>query len=306
MSTRLIICGSALMVAAILVPGLGVQADPLPNEILKFSQLPLGGNPNSLFPGHDEPSTAMFTPTTGEYTGPFAADDFADKLSTPIVHLDWWGSYLQNPNGNQVQQFLISFESDVPVGPAGNFSTPGRVLSSQIVTLGGAPTAPGTFTQTPAFSTSTAEPLFLYNAELATPFPEKADTVYWLKIVALTNVGDGILWGWHNRDYTLPDPLASAAVVPGEVNLGTAANPIWHFQDDAVTGQIIYSPSAGFVDETQFAPLVYNTTTDGMIPGVAPASEDLAFNLYTVAPEPASVGMLASAGVLLVQRRQRK
>ena len=55
--------------------------------------------------------------------------------------------------------------------------------------------------------------------------------MYWLKIVALVDVPPGCpfpdpdqpptfvpRWGWHNRDYTIMDPLASTppAVVPGE------------------------------------------------------------------------------------------
>jgi hypothetical protein len=288
--------GSMLLAAGILVPGLRAWADPLPGEILKFSQLPLGGAANSPFPGHDEPSTATLNSTSGAYTGTFAADDFSDTYSTPVVHLDWWGSYLADPNKLSVQQFLISFESDVPAGTNGQtFSTPGTVLSSQIVTLGTAPTAPGTFTQALVANGSTTE-----------PFAEQANTVYWLKIVALTNAGDGIQWGWHNRDYTQQDPYASPVVSPGEVNLGTAASPIWHFQDDAVSGSLTYFPPAsgslGSLQESQFTPLYYNSNQDGMVAGVA-YSEDLAFNLYTV-PEPASLGLLAGGGLLL--RRYRK
>jgi hypothetical protein len=305
--------GSMLLAVGILVPGLRAWADPLPGEVLKFSQLPLGGSPNSPFPGHDELSTATLSPASGQYTGTFAADDFADTFSTPVVHLDWWGSYLQDPNNAPVTQFLISFESDVPAGPNGNISTPGKVLASEVVTPGASPTAPGHFTQAAVAGGSTAEPLFLYNAELATPFAEQPNTVYWLKIVALTNPGDGILWGWHNRDYTQMDPFASVApqVNPGEVNIGTAANPIWHFQDDAVTGAITYFPAIastgaeGILQESQFARLSYNPSTDGIgVAGAAPISEDLAFNLYTVVPEPGSLGVLAGVGLLL--RRHRR
>src|SRR5262249_10852644 len=84
------------------------SADPLPGEVLKFQQLPLnntvtptfptptpGGAP---FPGHDELSTA--TPDGVNYFGTYMADDFADKFSTPVVHVRWWGSYNQNFTGN--------------------------------------------------------------------------------------------------------------------------------------------------------------------------------------------------------------
>ena len=61
------------------------------------------------------------------------ADDFADKFKSPVVHVKWWGSYLNNfttPN-IPVNKFLISFESDVPDPNPTNpedFSHPGEPL----------------------------------------------------------------------------------------------------------------------------------------------------------------------------------
>ena len=55
------------------------------------------------------------------YRGTFMADDFADRFNlghsfnSPIVHVKWWGSYLNDfvsPNF-PVDKFLISIESDV-------------------------------------------------------------------------------------------------------------------------------------------------------------------------------------------------
>ena len=71
------------------------------------------------------------------------ADDFADKFSTPVVHVRWWGSYNQNFTGNTaspgVKQFLISFEDDVakddPTNTTG-FSHPGKPLLTQTVLQG--------------------------------------------------------------------------------------------------------------------------------------------------------------------------
>ena len=305
MDTRFVRCCALSLAAFSLIPAINILADPLPGEVLKFSQLPLGSplNPNG-FPGHDELSTAIRN-SDNVYSGTFAADDFADKFSTPVVHVQWWGSYLAGATSpNHVQQFLISFESDVPADPAGGFSTPGTPLLSQIVTLGALAPASGTFTEAP-FNTVGAEPTYMYNAELSVPFAEHPDTVYWLKIVALTNPNDGIAWGWHNRDYTVPDVLASTApaVNPGERNLGTTSLPLWHFQDDAVTGDIVYNIPQNFPSEAGFQPLVYNNITDGIPPGVAPPSEDLAFNLYTV-PEPMCLAPLA-ATVLIARRRSR-
>ena len=127
-------------------------ADPLPGEIRKFSQLPENGvtlptgtGAVQQYWGHDELST-VYGPITAAgsmpqvYRGHFMADDFADKFSSPVVHIRWWGSYLNNFTQNlPVDKFLISFESDVPdpnpTNPA-DFSHPGQPLLNQIVRRG--------------------------------------------------------------------------------------------------------------------------------------------------------------------------
>jgi len=294
-------------------------ADPLPGEVLKFEQLPLnnglapsvGGAP---FPGHDELSTADLN-TAGTYSGTFAADDFADNYSTPVVHVSWWGSYLNNPTPpSSVQQFLISFESDVPSTAAGGFSEPGTPLLTEVVSAGALAPASGTFTEK-VINSNVAEPLYQYNAELALPFQEQANTVYWLKIVALVNpqTQGGLTWGWHNRDWGIQDTLASPVPVPGETNLGTAANPVWHFQDDAVTGRVVAGVNSagtlGILQEVTSGPLNY-TFTPGVVPidgppGIQNFSEDLSFRLYTV-PEPCTVVLLGLGAVGLGTKLWRR
>jgi hypothetical protein len=131
------------------------KGDPLSGEIPKFSQQPMintaiGGQ---VYFGHDEFSTAYgvgnaASPPTS-YRGTFMADDFADKFSTPVVHITWWGSYLNalSPTVQPpVQKFLIAFESDKPVGPGQPFSTPDQLLQHEVVTAG--PLAPGSGTFT--------------------------------------------------------------------------------------------------------------------------------------------------------------
>ncbi|HZZ42928.1 MAG TPA: hypothetical protein VFE58_08310 [Tepidisphaeraceae bacterium] len=294
------------------------QADPLPGEVLKFQQLPINNLPiaGALYQGHDELSTAYAqVGTNGNVTGwqgDFMADDFADKFSTPVVHLSWWGSYLNGvPTSGGVQQFMISFETDVPQVPGATFSHPGQPLLSQIVTLGALTPASGTFTEQ-LVNGSVPEPLYKYNAELAVPFAEQPNTVYWLKIVALT--GDQSLsWGWHDRDYTVMDPLASQApaVNPGEINLVNPATPVWHFQDDAVSGRLTVSPNPAVggplvnvvQDPATYAPHDYIDNIDGP-PGIGQYSKDLAFELYTTVPEPAGAGVLLLAGMLGARRRR--
>ena len=79
--------------------------DPLPGQVLKFQQLPMvattiGQDPpvgdTNVYFGHDERSTARLLPGTGiqQYQGIAMADDFADEFDTPVVHVRWWGSYL--------------------------------------------------------------------------------------------------------------------------------------------------------------------------------------------------------------------
>jgi hypothetical protein len=324
------------------------SADPLHGrDVLKFSQQPMDGTPitnatgvTQRYWGHDELSTAYSTigaagPTP--YRGTFMADDFADKFSSPVVHVKWWGSYLNDfvsPNF-PVDKFLISFESDVPASPDNPFSHPGTPLLNQIVRRGPLAPGSGTFTEAPVSGGGPplGETLYQYNAELHLDksFFEKADTVYWLKIVALVDLPAGIIvdpnqpptfvprWGWHNRDYTITDPLASTApaVVPGEHIDGflgpvPGGTPVWHFQDDAVTGHIVVdhlSTSMGqimpLVDQAGYQPTRYLGLADGP-PGIGEFSKDLAFQLYTI-PEPATCALIAIgvAGIIGIRRRTR-
>jgi hypothetical protein len=290
------------------------SAQALPNEVLKFQQLPLGDlqtNANTPAPGHDEVSTATMSPGSTGYTGAYAADDFSDNVTSPIVDVQWWGSYLNSTTQpGPVQQFMIAIDADVPANPAaGTPSHPGAVLSSEVVTPGALAPQSGTFAQQAvgSYLPGPDGQLYQYNAELATPFPEQAGTIYWLEIVALDPNGSNIpIWGWHNRDYTITDPYA-APQTPGETNLGTASNPVWHFQDDAVQGGFSYT--GGVPQQGLFNPLDYNTTSDGFstASGIAPPSEDLAFSLYynSTVPEPGTLSLIALTAPLLLKRRRK-
>jgi len=272
----------------------------VPCETLKFYQAPLNdgavvlppggtitpGSSPTPFPGHDELSTAYFN--GGYYYGTYMADDFVDLQSTPIVHVVWWGSYMNGGyyGSTGVQQFLITFETDVPANSPTNslgYSYPGNIIASQIVTKGPLTASSGTFIETP-IPLGTAGPLnpdgnlFQYEAELATPVPEYSNQVEWIKIVALTS-DQSLQWGWHDRDYGIRDPLASTPpwVVPGESNVGTSALPVWHCQDDAVTGQLFVQGTN--IEQLSYNPTFYNMGNDGIT-----NSKDLAFALYTPTP----------------------
>ena len=334
----------AAAIALLVAPA---AASPLPGQVLKFQQLPMEeiDVAGQLYYGHDELSTLY---NLGEfaggdplqfpqlYRGEYVADDFADPFSRPVLHVRWWGSRLDN-EGFPIDKFLISFEDDVAAEDPGNeygFSHPGEPLLNQVVVRGPLSPGSGTFEEMPIHPGGPPldEELIEYNAELTVPFDQEPDKVYWLKIAALVDMedfnGDGAInvidialaprWGWHNRDYTIPDPLASVppAVNPGEGVIGELpdATPVWHFQDDAVAGEmeaIWHDPfDASFVEVNQllspFPPQIPDFTPQLYLPDIDGPSEvgmfskDLAFELYTI-PEPATL-LLALVAALAWRR----
>jgi hypothetical protein len=319
---------SALLAIAMLATlAANAMADPLTGrDRLKFGQLPMDNTPIGPVPsipywGHDELSTA-YAPMIGippQYRGTFMADDFADKITSPVLHVKWWGSYLKNFQSSAipVTKFLVAFEEDQPALPGG-FSYPIPPIHSQIVTLGALSPGSGTYSETQISNGGQPlnEHLFEYNAELAVPFDQKEDKIYWLKIVALVDIPAGMdpndptspvpRWGWHNRDYTIQNTTASMLVSPGEQQVGNiAGSPIWHFQDNAVTGLLDVSTGVdaqGLPVVNQvvqhlptFQPTHYIDDADGP-QGIGSYSKDLAFELYTYAvPEPASTSLLGIA-----------
>ena len=123
-------------------------------------------------------------------------------------------------------------------------------------------------------------------------------------------------WGWHNRDYTIMNPLASAAVLPGEYIEGTTlgGTDVWHFQDDSVEAQTIYffntADGTWTLEQSGYIPQHYIDGVDGPGPdatgigGIGQFSKDLAFQLYTI-PEPATMLVLALGGLATLIRRRR-
>jgi hypothetical protein len=300
------------------------SADPLPGEIIKFDNEPMLATPigGAIFNGHDERSNAYQQSTNPQlFQGQFMADDFSDKFSTPVVHLSWWGSYM-NPNSPHAPAFLISFESDVPGNAStGTASTPGTPLLNQVVVPGAIAPGSGTFTEAAVGADIPDGTIYKYNAELSVPFAEQPNTVYWLKIAALWPVTapTTAIWGWHNRDYTIQDLLAAGPPVPSPGEFSKpgpiAGSTVWHFQDDAVLGSMtLINPNANpfapgpipppDLAQSQFAPTSYVDGFDGPT-GISSFSKDLAFQLYTV-PEPGPVALLGGAMATMLLRRGRR
>ena len=332
-----VICtmGVAVLLSMACVAG----ADPYPEQVPKFSQLPMIATPiptqvdqgvftDVIYYGHDELSTAWdFDPDGVQvYDGRFMADDFADIVDTPVFHITWWGSYMnreQAGDNRRVERFLIAFENDIPANTPDahyEFSHPDcwdAPLNSQISMRdadGVIMPAPGMFTETLVPGSNPLEPVYKYNAELAIPFPQEKNTVYWLKIVALVDHDPQmelppLNWGWHNRDYTMQDPLASTRpnVIPGEdiqgwLDVGTPDFPeddipIWHFQDDAVSGGI---DNVAILNDPAFPDVQVHMDQDHWVQndpslndehyvdyldgpeGINQYSKDLAFELFTL------------------------
>src|SRR5262249_51179554 len=118
-------------------------------------------------------------------------------------------------------------------------------------------------------------------------------------------------------DYTIKDPLASTAVAPGEFLDGNInGTPIYHFQDDAVTGQLIVNlagPGAPTVAQSNMSPTFYVDGADGPAAagagavGISHYSKDLAFQLFTTqVPEPGTCLLLGAGGVGIAILRRRR
>src|SRR6185436_16703315 len=105
-------------------------------------------------------------------------------------------------------------------------------------------------------------------------------------------------------------------VNPGETQVGSigpppSGVPIYHFQDDAVTGRVFVNTQltptgeiTPFVEQGGYQPTRYLALADGP-PLIGNFSKDLAFELYTI-PEPATCALIiiGLAAVFGIYRRR--
>ena len=198
------------------------------------------------------------------------------------------------------------------------FSRPGEPLLNQIVRrvpIGGLTPGSGTFTEKPISGGGPPlnETLYEYNAELhlGKEFSARArhgvlaeDRGPGRSAAALPidpaqpadvccRVGDGTTATTRSeparfdaaggrarrayRRFDLPAPIPEIAA------------PVWHFQDDAVTGRIVVNTAGPMgqimpvIDQSEYRPTRYLPLADGP-QQIGEFSKDLAFELYTIVP----------------------
>jgi len=314
-----------------------VHADPLPGrDVLKFSQRPMIDTQMvsdagflTSYHGHGELSTAWSWYSAANpgnfnfigYQGTIMTDDFADRFNSPVVHVKWWGSYLNNP-GIGVDKFLITFGG-------GYFGGNDLAESlSQVVVKGALSPGSGTFTERQVSAVSVDGPIYEYNAELylGKEFDQQANRNYSLSIAALVDIAPNqdpltdpsvIRWGWNTRDYTINNPLASGVFSEQLVTTLPPNTPVWQFGEASEPGRARISRG---IDGTFVMPNVsvssrdfqrgsrfrnrYRPGTDGPL-AIGQVNRDLAFELYTV-PEPGSCVLLAIGAICSIGTLRRR
>ena len=221
------------------------------------------------------------------------ADDWECSQTGPVDDIHFWISVQKSPSGTPppvLAPFRVSIRADAPAGSiAGvDYSTPAS--GNPLWTMNVDPTDPSYNIRWYGSGlqgwydpwTGIADPddhfdfyqINLTNLDTADnpAFQQKKGTIYWLEIGMLP-ASDGHNIGWKTADlnsYPAPDYTGK------------------HFQDDAV-----YSPGSN--PNTIWQDLYY--------PNVSPPkSLDLAF---VITPEPATLGVLALGGLLMLIRRRK-
>ena len=203
-----------------------------------------------------------------------AADDWKCPNGLPVTDVHWWGSYIggePDPTHPGAEAFEISIHGNIPAGQElGHASHPDP---NALFYLIAAPVGIPGGVQENFFDVGggTRDPhdIYQYNYTLPAPFPQEEGVIYWMNIVAILP-DNGLTWGWHTglRPPFIPDDGLDAAV------------NIYDYQPNGW-----YSEWGSLYDQ------------QGPV--------QLAFELTTV-PEPATLTVVGTAGVLLAGLVRRK
>ena len=284
---------------SVVVAVAGLQELSLPHafgDVPVFEQLPLlNSPPGAPYPGQDVQSTIGIFPATTQAV----SDDFELSTSTTLTSITWWGlpliDALVDPHFfSVIFSTNVPASGDVPSHPGDSFH-----IESFAAPGWGIGDNPPLYISTPVRDPGNrANMLFQYDATFTNPINLQANTIFWITIHA-NNFGPrelGINWGWHTRDYTIPDSLAAGDTLVGAVG----GLPVNHFGASAQSQPF---NSAGLAQGPP-SPLNYAAGTDGPA-GINAFGMDMAFALYAV-PEPSTLILAALGGVALLAYRNRR
>jgi hypothetical protein len=266
-----------------------------------FEQLPLldDSPAGAPYPGHDQSSTIY--PFSG-VTSAEVLDDFELSTSRKVTSITWWGAPLQPQSADHPHTFGLTVYDNVPA--SGNVPAhPGNIAANADFA------APG-FSNfgTPLYSSipvndpgSPEGQLTEYSGTLEFGWQFQANTIYWITIYSYADASEqGLSWGWHTRDYTIPNTLA-----PGDALAGNVGGlPLYQGGFGALSQAYLGIPPTG-IPEPQGSPTAINYAagTDGPA-GIQAFGMDMAFALYGV-PEPSTFILAALGGLALLAWRWR-
>jgi len=243
-------------------------------DFVKWSQLPdlnYGMDVFDTFGGVD--------PTSGLTYNKILADDFQCNQTGPITTITIWGSWLNNNVPSVAPTFDLSFHANIPASPAGGYSQPGAqlwdmVLAPQQVSLYASGVNEQFYNPDTQSVIGTDNQVWQYNFVIPTTsaFVQTYGSIYWLNVQVQPPPGyANSVFGWktsyqHNLD----------AAVYGDNQQLSVPPPVWNPMYDTRPNSPYYG--------TQL---------------------DMAFELDTSVPEPASLALGGlGLGVLLTLRKR--
>jgi hypothetical protein len=269
-------------------------------DVPVLQQLPLQNDPpaGAPFSGHDQFSTVV--PAVGA-TGAEVLDNFEVSVSRKLTSITWWGAPLQ-PQAAEPHEFFVQVYDNVPAN--GNVpSHPGNTVAfASIAAPGFGDPGEPLYTSTQVSDPGSPAGLLMeYSGALSPFFQFQANTPYWLTIYTSPDFTQlGLTWGWHTRDYTIPDPLSPVDSLVGMVG----GLPVNQSGSGAVSQGYIGNSNGFPVLQGSPTPLSYSAGTDGPA-GIDAFGMNMAFALYN-APEPSSLILGALGAIALLAYRRRR